>query len=159
MTTPTEYVVARKVLLDTLDLLLPHLSSLILVGAQGVYEDWTHNDRWGGQQLRHARCWHALAVKDTTGGFVGPALSEPYGRRAGALKVRLLGDALCLPRLRSLISTGIAVILQTLRVSVLGALRPRRHLRDRHVTGPIRCTYTRTVRSWIRHRIRPSATV
>jgi len=33
-----EYVIARKVLLDTLDLLRPHLSSLILVGAQGVYE-------------------------------------------------------------------------------------------------------------------------
>jgi hypothetical protein len=33
-----EYVIARKVLLDTLDLLRPHLLSLILVGAQGVYE-------------------------------------------------------------------------------------------------------------------------
>jgi len=65
---------------------------------------------------------------------------------------RLLGDALCLPCLRSLISTGIAVILKALRVSVLSTLRPRRHLR---VTGPIRCTYTRTVRSWIRHHIHP----
>ena len=69
----------------------------------------------------------------------------------GELKVRLLGDALVLPRLRSLI-TGIDVILQALRVSVLGTLRPRRHLR---VTDPIRCAYTRTVRSWIRHHIHP----
>ncbi len=79
------------------------------------------------------------------------ALSVP-DHRAGALKVRLLGDALCLPGLRSLISTGIAVILKALRVSVLGTLRPRRHLR---VTDPVRCTYSRTVRSWVRHRIHP----
>ena len=84
---------------------------------------------------------------------------QPYGRRAGALKVRLLGDALCLPRLRGFISTGIAVILQALRVSVLDTLRPRRHLRDRRVTGPIRCTYTRTIRSWIRHHIHPLPTI
>ena len=58
---------------------------------------------------------------------------------------RLLGDALCLPG-------GIAVILKALRVSVLGTLRPRRHLR---VTDPIRCAHTRTVRSWIRHHIHP----
>jgi hypothetical protein len=38
MSAPMEYVTARKVLLDTLDLLQPHVSSLILVGAQGVYE-------------------------------------------------------------------------------------------------------------------------
>jgi len=75
---------------------------------------------------------------------------------AGALKVRLLGETLCLPRLRSLISTGIAVILKALRVSVLGTLRPRRHLR---VTDPIRCAHTRTVRSWIRHHIHPLPTI
>ncbi len=33
-----EYLIARKVLLDTLDLLQPHVSSLILVGAQGARE-------------------------------------------------------------------------------------------------------------------------
>jgi hypothetical protein len=80
------------------------------------------------------------------------ALSVP-DRRAGALKVRLLGDALCLPGLRSLISTGIAVILKALRVSVIGTLRPRQNLR---VTDPVRCAHTRTVRSRIRHHIHPS---
>jgi len=44
------------------------------------------------------------------------------------------------------------VVLKALRVSVLGTLRPRRHLR---VTEPIRCARTRTVRSWIRHHIHP----
>src|SRR5664280_2148427 len=50
------------------------------------------------------------------------------------------------------LSTPGPLVLQSLRVSVLGTLRPTRHLR---VTGPIRCTYTRTVRFWIRHRIHP----
>jgi len=68
------------------------------------------------------------------------------------LKVRLLGDALCLRRLRRLVSTGIAVILQSLRVSVLGTLLRRWHLR---VADPTLCAYARTVRSWIRHHIDP----
>lgn len=38
MTLPVEYVVARKVLLDTLDLLQLHIPALVLVGAQAVYE-------------------------------------------------------------------------------------------------------------------------
>lgn len=38
MSKPIEYVAARKVLLDALDLLRPHLAALVLVGAQAVYE-------------------------------------------------------------------------------------------------------------------------
>lgn len=38
MSAPMEYVDARKVLLDTLDLLRAHIAAFILVGAQAVYE-------------------------------------------------------------------------------------------------------------------------
>lgn len=36
-TTPPEYVAARRALLDALDALEPHLSSIVLIGAQAVY--------------------------------------------------------------------------------------------------------------------------
>jgi len=49
MTAASEYVAARRVLLDTLVLLEGHLPSLILVGAQAVYER-TGRSTFGGAQ-------------------------------------------------------------------------------------------------------------